>query len=205
LLDTVADESGEYRRHKRLAAQITRQSFIILALTIVVIVFVPLTKPVYRYYAMTPQHTTSPLVPLSLPNLTNKAILSWAATSVTEIMTYGFGDLDAKLLAQKSRFTHNGWEAFVKAFTNMKIDEQIRKQQQVLTTVPSDTPVMVSQGENLQHVYEWHVQMPVVMTYATNNNVTRPERGVIELTISRVPYEQNASGIAIDSWKQKPH
>ncbi len=84
-----------------------------------------------------------------------------------------------------------------------KIDESFRKHHQVLTTVPSDTPVIVSQGENENHVYEWHIQIPVIMTYATNNNVSRPEKSLIDLTVVRVPYEQSTSGIAIDTWKQK--
>jgi Type-IV b secretion system, inner-membrane complex component len=206
VFDTVVDEDIERNRHAQLMKKITRQAYLIVGLLIAVIIFIPLTKPIYRYYARAPEqfiNDAAPLAPLMLPNLTNHAILSWAATSVTEIMTIGFGDFEAKLLNQKTRFTKDGWDAFVKAFLDQKIDQSFRQHQLVLTTVPSDTPVITSQGENLQHVYEWHVQIPVIMTYATNNNVTKPERSLIELTISRVAYEQSVSGIAIDSWKQR--
>jgi hypothetical protein len=70
----------------------------------------------------------------------------------------------------------------------------------VLTTVPSNTPIIVGQGVNPQEVYQWEVQMPVIMSYATNNNVINRKRSVITLTIVRVPADENASGIAIQGW-----
>jgi hypothetical protein len=142
-----------------------------------------------------------PLAPLLLPNLTSRAIISWSATSVTEIMTVGFGDFDRRILHQRARFTKDGWEAFVHGFLNAKIEEAFHHNQLVLTTIPADTPVITAEGENENHVYQWRVQIPVIMTYATNNNVSRPERGVIEITIVRVPYEESSSGIAIDTWR----
>jgi hypothetical protein len=202
-IDTVADEAAAYAEHARLLKSMTHRAMIITAMTVFFIFCIPLFRPVYRYYAINPQQQATPMIGLSMPNLTNRAILSWAANGVTEIMTVGFGDFETKLLAQKTRFTRDGWDAFVKAFLGQKIDESFRKHQLVLTTVPSDTPVIASQGENKSHVYEWHVQVPVIMTYATNNNVTRPERALIDLTIMRVPFDQNDSGIAIDTWKQK--
>jgi hypothetical protein len=202
-IDVVTDENAEHAQHTRLLQTLTNRALIISGLTVFFIFCVPLFHPIYHYYAVNPQQQRTQMIGLGVPNLTNRAILSWAANGVTEIMTVGFGDFETKLLAQKTRFTHEGWDAFVKAFLDQKIDESFRKHQLVLTTVPSDTPIIVSQGENENHVYQWRVQIPVIMTYATNNNVTRPERSLIDLTIMRVPFDQNDSGIAIDTWKQK--
>ena len=44
--------------------------------------------------------------------------------------------------------------------------------------------------------------MPIVITYSTNNDVSRVSRSFVELTIMRVPYEQSSAGIAIDTWLQ---
>ncbi|MDE2029422.1 MAG: DotI/IcmL/TraM family protein, partial [Alphaproteobacteria bacterium] len=81
-----------------------------------------------------------------------------------------------------------------------KIGEAFKERQLVLTTVPSDTPVIVAQGVNADNVYQWNVQMPVIMTYATNNNVTSQQRAIVFLSIVRVPAEQSPSGIAIRNW-----
>jgi intracellular multiplication protein IcmL len=115
-------------------------------------------------------------------------------------MTMGFGDMDIRLPQQRKRFTPEGWEAFNKAFVAQKIGETFKQSQLVLTTVPSDTPVIIAQGPNAENIYQWIVQMPVIMTYATNNNAMRKERAFVTLTIVRVPADESSAGIAIQSW-----
>jgi hypothetical protein len=36
--------------------------------------------------------------------------------------------------------------------------------------VPSKTPVIVTQGPFVEHGYKWVVEVPVIMTFVTNNN-----------------------------------
>lgn len=75
----------------------------------------------------------------------------------------------------------------------------------VMTTVPSDTPVIVAQGVNSDEHYEWKIEVPIITTYAANNNVIKPERGTIRMTIVRVSHDQSPAGIAIDIWRQIKH
>ena len=70
-----------------------------------------------------------------------------------------------------------------------------------MTTVPSNTPVIVSKGVDLDNEYKWIVEMPIIETYMTNNNVTSRKKEIVRLTIVRVPSEKNISGIGIKSWK----
>lgn len=203
MVDVVPDEQAAGAKYAKLLRIVTLESIILAVLGLVLVMGTPFFRPVYRYYALNPRHQVLELVPLIMPNMTDRAILSWATTSITEIMTMGFGDFETKLLTQQPRFTPEGWKSFKKAFVEQKIGESFRESQLVLTTVPSDTPVIVSQGVNEQHVYQWRVQMPVIMTYATNNNVTRRERAIIDLTIIRVEPEQNPVGIGIATWSLK--
>ena len=115
-------------------------------------------------------------------------------------MTMGFGDIDILMPKLRNRFTNKGWEAYVKSFQAMQIRESFKQNQLVLTTVPSNSPVIVEQGTNVEQVYQWSVQMPIIMTYSTNNNVTKKQRSTVTLTIVRVPTEDNPSGIAIRNW-----
>lgn len=199
-VDVIADEKSELLRHDRLIRIITMEAIAIGVLGVILILGVPFFHPIYQYFAMNPEHERMALVGLTVPNMTNRAILSWATTSITEIMTMGFGDYESHLKGQKYRFTEAGWESFATAFDKQKIGESFKKHQLVLTTVPSNAPVILGQGENAQHIYQWNVQLPVVMTYATNNNVSRRQSSVIELEIVRVPPEQSPSGIGIKSW-----
>lgn len=184
----------------KLRKRVVFQSYVIAALVAVLFVMLPFAKPAYVYYGLESEDRGRVLVGLDVPNMTNQALLSWASASVTEILTFGFGDLNVKLPKQQSRFTKEGWDAFVKGFLQQKIGETFRQSQLVLTTVPSNTPVITAQGINLKKQYEWIVQIPLIMTYATNNNVARKERGVITLRIVRVPATENPAGLAIKGW-----
>ena len=120
----------------RLLRLITIEAVVIAALSGLLIVALPFTQPIFQYYALNPKQEVMRLVPLTMPNMTNQAVLSWATTSVTEIMTIGFGDFEQRLTAQKPRFTPEGWDAFVDAFVRQKIGESFKKNQLVLDHGP---------------------------------------------------------------------
>lgn len=203
--DYLPQEEAEAARTFRVIRGVSRNAIIIAVLTLLIVFLIPFTQPLNIYYALAPESKVTQMVSLPQPNLTNAAVIGWAANTVTEVLSIGFGDFDEKLLQQKKRFTREGWAAFVKSFLKEEVDQSFRKHRLVLTTVPSDTPVIVSQGLNLDHVYEWKVQVPVIMNYTTNNNVSQPSRSMLELTIVRVPYTESSSGLAIDVWHQTRH
>ena len=196
----MRDEKVATGRFRRMKIQVTFQTWLIGALALALVVLLPFAQPVYYYYAMNPDKKLVQMHGLTMSNMTNQAILSWSTTSITEIMTIGFGDLDTKIPKQKIRFTKNGWNSYIKAFINEGIGAAFKQHQLVLTTVPANTPVILWQGINEEGVYEWVVQMPIIMTYATNGDVTAQKRSVVTLTIMRVPVEDNPWGIAISNW-----
>ena len=200
--DGVANEEIERSHNQRMLKLVFSQTIVIVILTTVLILMTPFTRPIYHYYAVDDAtRTPRSMVGLTMPNMTNTAVLSWSVTSVTAIMTVGFGDFEQKLNSQKNRFTPKGWESFVNAFYKQEIGQSFKEHQLVLTTVPSNTPVIVSQGINEDKAYQWEVQLPIVMTYATNNNVTRRDHQIAKLKIVRVPTLQNPAGIAIKDWR----
>lgn len=203
---TLAEEPKEdfavmEARQAALIRKIGRRTFIILALLVVIIFLMPVLKPIYQYEALTPDKEKQSLVALDMPNLTDQAILSWAATSITEILTFGFGDFDQRILSQRNLFTDSGWDAFTQAIRDQDMRSTFKLRQLVLTSVPADSPVLVSKGENEEKLYLWIVQMPVIMTYTTNNDVSTRKRKIVQLTIVRVPPSQNEAGIGIKNWE----
>jgi len=199
-LEENIDDVTALARFTRLKKFVMFETWVIGVLGLLIFLVLPFAHPIDLFYAMNPSNQVMQMVGLDMPNMTNRAILSWSTTSITEVMTMGFGDMDIKLPKQKWRFTPKGWNAYSKAFVLQRIGETFRQSQLVLTTVPSNTPVVVAQGVNAEDTYEWVVQMPIVMTYATNNNVTKQQRGLVTLTIVRVPVEQSPSGVAIANW-----
>jgi hypothetical protein len=199
-VDVIGDDITEKKRIERLLKVVTMQTFAIVGMVAFLILTIPIYHPIFQYFALDPRGRTMSLVALDIPNMTNRAVLSWATTSITEILTIGFGDFEKKLVIQKPRFTPAGWDSFAKAFDNQKTGQTFLENQLVLTTVPSETAVILAQGLNEEGIYQWKVQVPVVMTYATNNNVTRRVHTLINLTIVRVWPEQSPAGIAIKTW-----
>jgi intracellular multiplication protein IcmL len=200
-LEETIDEKAAWQKMMHLKRRVWIQTIILAALGSILAAILPFSQPIPLYYAIMPDKRTEAMIGLSMPNMTSRAILSWATTSITEIMTMGFGDMDVRLPRQKVRFTPDGWKAFQQSFDRAKIGETFKQSQLVLTTAPSNTPVIVARGINRDNVYQWIVQMPVIMTYATNNEVTRKKKSIVSLTIVRVPAEDNAAGIAIDGWQ----
>jgi len=196
----ASEETKAISAFARLKKRVVVQTWVIVVLSVFLAGVVPFARPIYLFYAMNPEHKVMRLSGMDKPNMTNRAILSWATTSITEVMTMGFGDMDVKLPQQKQRFTKKGWEAYLKIFVDQQIGKTFKQSQLVLTTVPSNTPVIIWQGVNPSQAYEWVVQMPVIMTYATNNNVMSKKNATVTLTIVRVPVEESSFGIAIQSW-----
>jgi len=199
----LVNEQLELGRINTLIKKLTIKAYIISTLGVLLAFGSPFFAPIYIFHAITPEGKVTDLVPLNIPNLTNPAVVSWAASSTTEILSFGFGDVDAKTIAQKKRFTTDGWREFVKAFLGAGIRETLKQSQEVMTTVPSDTPVIISQGVNEQHIYQWKLEVPIITTYAANNNVIRPEAALVEMTIVRVSHDISPAGIAIDTLKQR--
>jgi intracellular multiplication protein IcmL len=196
----ASDVRNAYGAFNQIKRRIHVQNWIIFGLVCFLALVIPFAKTIEIFFAVTPENKARKLLSLEMPNMTNRAVLSWATTSITEVMTMGFGDMDLRLPRQRVRFTSAGWESYMHTFNAMNIRENFKQSQLVLTTVPSNTPVIVWQGVNEDKVYQWVMQMPVIMTYATNNNVTRKDRGTVHLTIVRVPTQENFFGIAIKRW-----
>ena len=196
----VTTESDALDAFDILKKQVVIQSWIMTALALLLTVVVPITRPIHIYHAINPEKKAILLVGLNTPNMTNRAILAWATTSITEVLTMGFGDLEVRLPMQKNKFTPKGWDDYVDYFKAAGIGRTFKQSQLVLTTVPSNTPVIINQGVNANDVYQWRVQLPIIMTYATNNSVMRRERRTVTLTLVRVPTDENPFGVAIQNW-----
>ncbi len=199
----VINEAAELSRFNSLKKRIKVQAWIMAGLVLVLLVILPITQPAYVYYARKPNDATKQMMGLDMSTMTNRAILSWTTTAITEIMTMGFGDIDKKVPQQKKYFTSAGWRVYTDAFAKTEVGKTFKSSQLVLTTVPSNTPVILDQGINPDQDYQWTVQMPVIMTYATNNNKTVEKSSIVTVTIVRVPADDNPFGIAIKQWSMK--
>lgn len=184
-----------YRSLMRLAML---EALIIIGLIGVCFYIVSLSESENYYFATTEDGRLIPMVPLSQPNLSSPALMSWAAQSATEVMTFGFNDYRRRLQEASRNFTKRGWESFTQALQRSRMIERMEANQQVLTAAPSGAPIMESEGL-VAGRYQWVIQVPLILTYQASAK-TDTQKMLITLVVVRVPRLESPSGVGIEQW-----
>lgn len=174
------------------------EALAIVGLIISIVVIVNAYQPENRYFATTEDGRVVPMVPLSEPNLSRPALLSWAAQGATETLTFGFHDYRRRLQESSRHFTRSGWASFVKALQESGIIEAVEENRQVISAAPRSAPTILSEGV-LNGVYQWQVEMPMMVTYQFGQT-SRSVSMNIRLTIVRVPKLESPNGVGIEQW-----
>jgi intracellular multiplication protein IcmL len=184
-----------YRTLLRVAVM---EAMAILGLIFSMVVIVNVYQPENRYFATTEDGRVVPMVPLSDPNLSRPALLSWAAQAATETMTFGFHDYRRRLQEASRHFTRPGWSSFVKALQEAGIIEAVETNRQVVSAAPRSAPTILSEGI-MNGTYQWLVEMPMMVTYQYGSQQRNVSMN-IRLTIVRVPKLESPNGVGIEQW-----
>ncbi len=198
-LGTVVVRNEFYRDgYRALLKLVILLSLIIAILVVAILGVVNSRKPENRYFATTEDGRLIPMVPLSQPNLSTPALLSWVAQSATEVMTFGFSDYRRRLQESSRNFTRSGWESFTTALNQSGMIDAIESKRQVVTAVPAGAPIMQSQGV-VAGRYQWVVQMPMTLSYQVGSD-RRARNILVNIVIVRVPRLESSNGVGVDQW-----
>lgn len=198
-LGAVVVRNEFYRDGYRTMLRVAMLLAIVIVLQIGVMVYVVKTnKMEYRYFATTEDGRLIPMAPLSEPNLSSPALMSWVAQASTEVMTFGFNDYRRRLQEASRNFTRRGWESFSSALQRARIIETVEANQQVVTAAPTGAPVIQSEGI-VGGRYQWVVQLPMSLTYQAGSK-TRTDDLLVTLVIVRVPRLESPNGVGIEQW-----
>ena len=189
-----------YRSLLRLAVI---QGIVIIGLIVTIFFIVGSRAPENRYFATTEDGRLVPMVPLSQPNLSTPALLSWAAQASTEVMTFGFNDYRRRLQEASRNFTRRGWESFTEALQKSRIVEVVESNQQVITAAPQGAPILQSEGI-VNGQYQWKIQIPMILSYQSGSK-SRSDSLLVTLVIVRVPRLESANGVGIEQWIAVPN
>jgi intracellular multiplication protein IcmL len=155
--------------------------------------------PLDRYYAESMEGSKRPLTALRYPNMNKEALLNWAASAATEVMTFGFSDYDARLYNTRFLFTPEGWVKFAPAVMSSDLLKSVQQSQQILTAVPRTQPVILWEGV-VRGQYKWIVHVPLLLSIRAGELKTT-KHIVAELHIVRVPTSEMPNGIGIQLWR----
>lgn len=198
-LQTVVTRNKFYREgYQSLLKIAIAQGVVVLVLAVLVVYKLFIEPTPVRYFATTNDGRIMDLKPLSEPSMTDAAVLSWTAQSAADVMTFSFLDYQRRLQNSASYFTSVGWEGFMKAIQDSRFLEGVQANQQIVTAVPFQAPVVVERGQNNER-YFWRVQLPLVVTY-TSGDKKATKKQLLNLVIVRVSPLENPAGLGIEQW-----
>lgn len=174
------------------------EAMIILALVGAMYFVIQVHQPENRYFATTEDGRLVPMVPLSEPNLSVPALMSWSAQAATEVMTFGFNDYKRRLQQASRNFTRLGWVSFTAALEKSRIIETVEANGQVVSAAPASAPILISEGL-VNGRYQWQVQVPLVVTYQAGSSI-RDDKMLVTLLLVRVPKLESPNGVGIEQW-----
>ncbi|MCD6045155.1 MAG: icmL [Gammaproteobacteria bacterium] len=128
--------------------------------------------------------------------LSRDDLLLWVQVVVGDIYTFNaitypqkFKDLLAK------DFTPAGADSFRQVLEDSQLLQQVTTQQLNLTSIVSGQPVILKEGALLGK-YSWKVQMPVLLTFESANQITT-KRIIVTVLIVNVPTKESPQAVAI--------
>lgn len=173
----------------------------IFVMTGVLFYYISSVLPQDRYAALTGVDggTVVRMVGLRQPNITTEALLSWAVQAASDVMTFGFNDVDKRFAESRKYFSEEGWRSFSEALAPSQLLKTMMEAQQITTAIPRGTPKLIHAGL-YKGQFTWIVDVPLLMTTRAGS-VSKQSRMSIRMFIVRMPTQNNPMGIGINTWR----
>lgn len=156
------------------------------SIAIAVTVWTLYSKPEPRYFATRENGGILPLVPISIPFLTNGEVTSFAVEAVTRALTMDFANWRRDLTEASEYFKKpDGWNSFLDAIKNSGMLNYLRENRLVSTAVANGA-VIVRSGTITTKEYVWVVHIPLTITYESASELSR-DKLIAEVELSRLP------------------
>lgn len=151
--------------------------------------------PQDRYFATSPTGVTRPLVGLAQPNVGRDAMLLWASAATTEVLTFGFNDVDERFAKAQRLFSPAGWKTFAEVLQKSRLLRDMMAQQHIMTAIPTGPPILLGEGM-VDADYVWILDVPMILTIRAGDQKLNG-RTRVRLTIVRLPTAENPMGVGI--------
>lgn len=147
------------------------------------------------YFATLPDGKSFPLTYLDRPNVSTKALLSWATLAATATYTLDFVNYKTNLENLKSYFTDAGFENFLAALTESGTITTITEKKLVLSAVAIGPAIVLAEDE-VRGNHVWKIEVPITVSYLSASAEEKRDK-LVTLTITQVPTIEASKGIGI--------
>jgi len=196
---TILNRNAFYRDGYRLLLRISMIQGLVIAVLVVCIAGLLLTVHTKQiYFATTSDGRIISIVPLNEPFRSQAEVISWAARTSRNVMSFDYKDFKERLQAASNNFTPSGWETFSKALKESNIVDAITARKLVVSLDVNMAPEIRNEGVR-NGVYTWIMRYPVTIKFDGNEAPASIEMQ-LSLTVVRVSTLVNPDGISIESW-----
>lgn len=192
----TAEQNNLYRdKYRRTLGGLLIMIVVCLGLS-GILAYMVFTTPKSKFYATTTTGRVIPLKSLSMPVVTNKYLLQWAALAVRSCYNLTFDNYSSQLRQASSYFTTTGWSALMSAMKKSGVIDSLKNNKLLMSAVVDGHPVILNE-QVVHDRYTWSVQLPLLVSY-TSANEHKKSKFIVRLNIMRVPVLDTAKGILIN-------
>ncbi len=196
---TVEAKSEDYYQAALFMQRVAGfEAVVICVLSVVLAVYLGNGQNQDRYMAETSDGKVMQMAALSYPNMGRMALSDWVANAASQIMTFGFNDVDVRFSESRRNFTKDGWDTFRKAIIASTVIDEIMKTQQIVSAVPESPPVLKSEGL-VNGVYSWTFDVPLLITFRAGGDKKSASK-MAHVVVERVPTRESPNGVGISEW-----
>lgn len=174
------------------------QAIFIVIFSVCFAIYVGTSKRQDRFFAEAQGGRRMQLAGLDLPNMGRIALTNWVEHATTQIMTFGFNDIDERFAVSRLNFTEQGWLSFAKAMTQSGLMDEVVKSQQLITAVPVGSATLVWEGL-VKGKYNWSFEMKMLITFRSGG-VKRVNLKDVRVVLEPVSTRDNPNGVGIGEW-----
>jgi intracellular multiplication protein IcmL len=188
-------ENAFYRDHYRKVVITLIVIIFLMLLLASIVMYQVFHRPLPQFGALTKNGNSMMLTSHDSPNLLPETVLTWASKAAVAAYTFDFVNYTNQIAAARPYFTNAGWNDYQNSIAGLI--QTIRQNQLFVNGVVSGAPVISNQGMIFGQGYTWRVQIPILVTYQSSEQVQKNQFTMI-LTIVRISTIQNPTGIGID-------
>lgn len=171
--------------------------FIAIALLIAISVYLYMNKPKPIVFSVREEWRIKAAVPLDQSYTSAPDLLQWVSDAIRKSLVYDFYHYNDQLKASSQYFTMDGWKVFLNQLNIYANYNTVLANKMFITAAPASAPYILQQGL-LSGRYSWWVQLPVNITYASNDR-SSTRNLTLQILVVRVSTLNNLAGVGIDN------
>ncbi|MBE0467906.1 MAG: DotI/IcmL/TraM family protein [Methyloprofundus sp.] len=196
LIESTNWNRQQYSKMMKFAG-ISAVSALVMAIVAVIALTIALSPAEPRYFALDENMQVTPLIPLERPYVSDNAVMNFASSSVTEVLTFSFIGRDAHFQRVKKNFSDRAYSTLTESLVNNGIISSVEDGRLNLNTVLDGVPV-ITNAQIVNGVATWFLTVPIKIGYESSSGVIRTQNLMARVVIQRVHTLIHPRGIIVE-------